>query len=31
MCVRTGVCVIFEEKKNGGVIYKLIRNAQCDI
>jgi hypothetical protein len=31
VCVRAGVCVIFEEKKIIGVIYKLIRNAQCDI
>ena len=31
MCEHAGVCVIFEEKKIIGVIYKLIRNAQCDI
>ena len=30
MCVRAGVCVIFEAKKLTGVIYKLIGNAQCD-
>ena len=31
MCVRAVVCVIFEGEKIKGVIYKLIRNAQCDI